>query len=256
MQEPAWLRELIDDEDLAGLFSDDQEEVKSTVRHLVDRAAADLDLEERIVDLLDTSLEHRNDDTSASIWAAVILGEIGSTRAIPILQRGLALEDDELLQDAIAVALLRIGPPALDALMQSADDDAGLPYRRAVYGVLGMVGALEDGGLTRRVADFFESRIAPERRLEPSERAIEELAQAASRTGERRLLGPLREMLEADFGGQNGPLQDAIEWLDENPGGVAFVGAVAPWEERYGWLFEDRARRRAGTGRDDPEDED
>ena len=54
-------------------------------------------------------------------------------------------------------------------------------------------------------------------------------------------------------------LKDAVERLEENADGVPFVRNVSPWEERYGWLFENpgsssTADESADPGSADPRD--
>jgi hypothetical protein len=227
------------DEDLKILFSEDEEEVVRGVRALIARCQVEADLEERLVDLLETSLEHQNDDSSASVWVTVILGEIGSAGALSTLQRSLASDDDEMLQDAAQVALLRIGAPAIEAVMETVEDDSGLVFRRAAYTLLGTVGVLEDEALRQRVADFLEARVEPERRKPLGERAVEEIFQATAQLGMRRHLSLMRKVLREDYHGHNNLIQDALERLEENVDGVAFVGSSPPWEERYASIIRD-----------------
>src|SRR2546425_948737 len=106
--EVPWLRDMVD-ADLEPLFSEDQRVLERTVRSMIRSVVDESDLEGQLVDLLETSLEHQNDDSSASLCATIILGEARSTRAIGVLQRSLASDNDETLQDAASVALLRIG---------------------------------------------------------------------------------------------------------------------------------------------------
>ena len=229
-----WLREMIDDE-FAVLFSDDDEEIARGVRHFVEVARANDAVEARLIDLLDTSFEHSNDDSNASIWAAVILGEIGSVRAISVLRRGLLA--DEVTQDTVQVALLRIGFPAIESMMDSIDEEENPQLNRVAYPLLGMVGVLEDDFMSERVANFLQARIAVERRATKEDSALEQLFQAIARAGDRRQLDTMKEIFHSQYAGNNPALQDAIELLEENVDGVAIGASTPPWEERYGWIF-------------------
>src|SRR5262245_52063586 len=91
-----WLREMVD-EDLLVLFRTDPEALELAVPHLIEVARQDADLEGRLIDLLDQAIAHQNDDSQASLCAAIILGEVPSTRAIPVLARGLSSDADEVL---------------------------------------------------------------------------------------------------------------------------------------------------------------
>lgn len=223
------------------LFSDDHQEIARGVRHFVALAQADDRVAEQLIELVELAIEHGNDDSSAAVWTVVILGEIGEGRAISLLQRALLSDEDEALQDAARVALLRVGSPAIEALIDAIDEGDHPALNRAAYPVLGMVGVLDDALLTERVTDFLQERVEIERRSEDPPRALEELAQAISRVGDRRQLEPLREILREEFSGFNPTIQDSIEQLEENVDGVPIGVTTTPWEERYGWIFEQSA---------------
>jgi hypothetical protein len=238
MGEIPWLREMAPPE-LLVLFSEEEEAVRDAVRDLIQRARQDPDLESQLVDLLDASVEHQNDDTSASLWISVILGECGSEEAIQTLLRALALDADEVLQDAAGVALLRTGATAMESLMDCLEDDASVTLRRAGYGLLGLVGALDDDGLTRRVEDFLEERVRREGAQPHQDSALEETCQAVAQLGSVGLTDLLKTVLTEAFPRGNVAIEDAIAHLEENENATPFVGTLLPWEERYGWLFED-----------------
>ena len=229
-----WLREMVDD-DLLVLFVDDGEEIARAVRHFIALAREKGAVEEQLIDLLEMSLEHLNDESNASMWAIVILGEIGSVRAIPVLRR--ALLADEVLQDSAQIALLRIGSPAVEAVMDAIDEDENPRLNRAAYPLLGMIGVLEDKLMSERVANFLQARVPIERRSEREDSALEELFQAVARIGDRRQLESMKEILREEFSENNPALQDAIELLEENIAGVAIGASTPPWEERYGWVL-------------------
>ena len=255
MDDTPWLQDMIDDEELQTLFTEDEEELQRGVRFLIRRTLEDADLESRLVDLVDLALEHRNDATNASVWATVVLGEARSQLAIGTLERSLAADHDEVLQDAAMVALLRIGTPALEAVMDTVDDDASVILRRAAYGLLGLTAVLEDDLLTERVGEFLKSRIGLERSLDVSEQALEELFTALASLGRRDALDDMHATLREDrHSSQNPALLDALERLENNAEGTAFVGNISPWEERYGWLFGD-LRDAARVRRDEDEED-
>ncbi len=229
-----WLREMVDD-DLLVLFVDDGEEIARAVRHFIALAREKGAVEDQLIDLLEMSLEHLNDDSSASMWAIVILAEIGSVRAIPVLLR--ALLADEVLQDSAQIALLRIGSPAVEAVMDAIDEDENPRLNRAAYPLLGMIGVLEDNLMSERVANFLQARVPIERHSEREDSALEELFQAVARIGDRRQLESMKEILREEFSENNPALQDAIELLEENIAGVAIGASTPPWEERYGWIL-------------------
>ena len=233
-EDSPWLREMVD-ADLLALFSDDDEEIARAVRHFIALAQERGTVEDQLIDLVDTSLEHRNDDSSASMWAIVVLGEIGSVRSIPVLRH--ALLADEVLQDAAQIALLRIGSPALEAIMDAVDEEENPRLNRAAYPLLGMIGVLEDDMMNERVASFLQARLPVERRMAREDSALEELFQAIARIGDRRQLEAMKEILREEFSENNPLLQDAIELLEENVAGVAIGASTPPWEERYGWIL-------------------
>lgn len=234
--EPLELVDLVD-EGLRGLFAEDEEELHREVRGVLSAALEDEEVADNLCDLLEASLQHRNDDSAATLMAAIILGEVRCKRAVPLLVRGLSAEEDEELRDVSIVALLRMGPTALMQVMDAVEEDDFLALNRSAYELLGQTGTLEDPRLVQHVADFLETRIGPERRKPLGESAIENLSSAISRLGDRRQLGALRRVLSEDFHGRNTVLQDACELLEENPSGTAYVPTLAPWEERYGWLY-------------------
>jgi hypothetical protein len=239
------LRELVDDE-LLELFSSNERMAQAAVRHLIRDADGDPTIEERCLDMLENSLEHSNDDTSATVWSVVILGELLSLRAIPYLLEGLRRSEDELLEDASRVAILRIGSPAVLAVMDALDEDeenaAGTDFLRTVYDLLGTVGCLQDPALRVRVIEFLQSRVLVECARAPGNRAIEALFSATARLGDRGQIAVMKRVLRQDYRGRNADIQDSIEILEENTTGLPIV-ASPPWMDRYGWLFEDEAER-------------
>ncbi|MBN1441196.1 MAG: hypothetical protein JXA90_00740 [Planctomycetes bacterium] len=228
------------DEDLLPLFSEDDDAIRSAVRRLVARVPQDAALESELIDALDVSLNEECDETQATAWLAVILGEARSRSAADVLLRAL-LSPDEQVQDAAGIAILRIGTPAVARLLEWVDEDHGAEFNRQAYRLLGETGILKDELLHRRVVQFLEERWPIERRAAREVSAIEELAVAFGRLGHRRQLPQIKELLARAYRGSHFAIEDAIACLEENEHGSPFVPTIAPWEDRYGWIFEDEA---------------
>jgi hypothetical protein len=248
-----WLQEMVDD-DLLGLFSSEPEEVARCARQIVQRATEDPGVLERLIDALRTSVEKRNDDTQASSWIAIILGQIGDPGAQPVLFLALGGED-EPLQEAARDAILLMGSPAIDGLMDELEEeDPGPEMVDAAYRLLGCVGSLEDRALLDRTRDFLLDRVEREAARPREECRIESLFHAAALLGDRRMLAPMDRILKQKFGGKNAAIRDSREMLQENTAGEPFVYDKR-WVEEHRWLFEaDRDSLRVDrAGDQDPE---
>lgn len=253
-EEQPWLREMVDD-DLLDLFSDDERVVRRKVRSVIEESEDDPSLEGRLIDLLDAALELGNDDTQASLWATVILGELRSVRALGALLRSLASDEDEALQDAAHVAILRIGAPAVEGLMEAIESEEDPRLNLPGYELLGAIGFLADEALRSRALGFLESRIEAERAHPAGKGSLESVCMALAYLGDRSQIAALRRVLVEDFHGRSAGIREAIEILEENATGEPIQREANPWEERYGWLFEDegpRHRRRRGGSATDP----
>ena len=107
-----WLCDMIEDEELQVLFSG-QSGRATAWRPLPGGASGRKTrlLERRLIDLVETSLDYRNDGSEATLWATVVLGESAFFRSRwERLTRCLATDDDEMLQEVAGIAVLRIGP--------------------------------------------------------------------------------------------------------------------------------------------------
>ena len=255
-EEVPWLREMVDDE-LLGLFSEEEDEVRRTARNLGLRASSDTAVLEKLVDALRTSIERQNDDTRASLWIALILGEIGDPTTTPILLMALG-SGDEPLQEASRDAILRMGAPAIEALMDEIDEEPGPELTDAGYRLLGYVGSLGDPQLLERVMDFLLGQVDREAAKPPDERRIESLFHAGALLGDRRMLKPMDLVLRERFQGRNAAIRDSREMLAENTAGEPLVYDSPPWIQEHRWLFEGSSRvRRGGPDQeDDAEEED
>lgn len=240
--EVPWLRDMVDD-DLQILFVEDGAKQKRAVRHFIRASQDDPDVEQRLIELLETAVEEGNDDSSASLLVAIVLGEARSERAIPALVRSLASDADETLQDAAGVALLRIGGLAVRKLMEAMEESEDTALLRPAYNLLGQVGVLEDHQVNESVRDFLRDRVERERGRPPAESVLEELFRASALLGDRRQLPLLLEVLRTDYHGRHAGLQDVREMLEENSEGLPFVANPPPWVSRYGWLHEDQRQQ-------------
>ena len=233
------LKDLVDEPELSGLFSDDRQDIARTVRGLVNSALEDGDVQGRLADALEVAVDENLGEDEAALWIVAILAESRSQAAIHTLLRSFALEDEESLSQASGIALLRIGVPALEALMEWIDEEPGLDLRRQTYGLLGDCGALEEKEYIEEIREFLRTRIARELGKPAGERALEEAAAAIARLGDYGFLDDLRRIFIKDYGGVNPGLQDSIELLEENPESIPFIPTISPWEECYGWIFEE-----------------
>lgn len=245
-----WLREMVDDE-LLGLFGDEKAEVARCARNLATRAVSDSSVLDLLIEALRASIIHRNDETQASIWIALILGEIGDPSSLPVLILGLGGED-ESIQEAARDAILMIGPAGIEALMEEMEEEEpGPELIEAGYRLLGMAGNFNDPVLRERVMDFLADRVELEVAKPPGECRIESLFHASSLLGDRRMLQVMDRILRERFGGRNTAIQDYREMLSENTGGDPLIYDGPPWIVESRWLFEEdlessRVRGRRG----------
>ncbi len=233
------LKDLLDEPELLCLFTEDRQQLKEAVRDLVNRALEDGDIQGRLVDALELAIDENLGEEEAVLWIIAILAESRSQGAIHTLLRSFALEEEESLSQASGIALLRIGVPALEALMEWVDEEPGLDLRRQTYSLLGDCGIIEEQEYLEEIREFLRARIARELTKPAGEGALEEAATASARLGDHGFLDMLRRIFRENYGGMNPSLQDAIELLEENPEAVPFVPTISPWEESYGWVFED-----------------
>ena len=232
-------KDLVSEPELLCLFTEDREEIAHAVRGLVDRALEDGDFQGLLADALETAVDENLGEDEAVLWIVAVLAEVRSQAAIHTLLRSFAMEDEESLSHACGIALLRIGVPALEALMEWIDEEPGLGLRRQTYRLLGDCGVLEEKNYVKDVREFLRERITRELSRPIAERAVEEAAAASARLGDYGHLDELRGIFMEDYAGVNPSLQDSIELLEENPEGVPFVPSITPWEESYGWVFEE-----------------
>ncbi len=255
-----WLRDMVDDE-MLGLFSEGSHHVARTARTLVALSADDPVIADKLIDALETSLEHGNDDTQATVYISLILGEIRSRDAVPILLRALGGED-ETVQQAAEDALLKIGAPSIYPLMDGYEEEPNAQFTEAGYRLLGNVGGLNDEDLLQRARDFLLERVQTEEVTPRSEHAIERLFHASALLGDRRMMPIMDRVLRTRFRGLNAAIQDSRDMLSENAQGIPIVHDKLPWVEPHRWLFDEdlesaRVKRRPRTdeGEDSSDEE-
>ncbi len=232
MEDFKWLRERVNDEEILLLFTAVGDDLRRAVGYVMERASRRSSVENTLIELLEQAVDEGVDDTEGSVWIALILGELQSRRAVPVLLRALACEDETLAEAAVD-AIQRIGEPAFDAVMEALEETQSLEFELACYRALQGAGAWEHPYLLQEVKDFLLDRLS-RRELHPT--AYENLALTLARLGERRALDPIRTVLSEKFHNVNSALQDAVEMLEENEAGVPYGVTIPSWEERLEWI--------------------
>jgi len=232
-------RDLAEEPHLLSLLSDDRQEIAQSVRSLVDRCLEDGDFQASLTDTIETAVEEGCGDDQAVLWIVAALAEARSQNAIHALLRSFAMEEEESLSHAAGIALLRIGVPAIEALMEWIDEEPGADLRKLTYRLLGDCGMLDEQDYVENVKEFLRARVLREQAREPGEQATEEAIAAAARLGDYEFLDHLREIFTQSFNSKNTSIQDSIETLQENPEGLPFIPTISAWEENFGWIFEE-----------------
>ncbi|MFN0060860.1 MAG: HEAT repeat domain-containing protein [Planctomycetota bacterium] len=235
---------LNDDEDIRGelderlleLFDEDLDSQRAAVFELLDRIRAEDDLEDALIDALDASISEGGDITMGTCWIAVILGEFGSIRAVPLLKE-LLFSEDEVLVAAAVRSLRKIGDPAFQHVLDALENDEleGDAFAAALQVLEGI--AIHDLPLTRH---HIEERLlrfvqAPRRERE-GERRAEAAALSLARLGVRRAIEAIEHAHTVIYRRSNSFLQEALELLNEHPNGVPCV-AEKEWFEEFRWAF-------------------
>ncbi|MBI4582624.1 MAG: hypothetical protein HY717_01130 [Planctomycetes bacterium] len=246
-----WLREMVP-EALEGLFQENDAEIPRTVQRLVEHMDYDRNLETQLIETLQTAVEQHNDDTQGAIWIALILGEKQCHPAIPLLLTALGEEEDEELQAAAGIALLKMGSQGVESLIESLEEESpSVGLLQAGCRLLGHVGYLDDPDLRQRAMDFLLERLEAEKRRPGADLLIENIASALAELGDRRAIPALQAIFQERFQENNVALQDALEMLEENLNGQARTGDFIPGEEDYRWAFEaepeSQAKKKAGA---------
>ena len=248
MTDTPWLREMVEEE-LEELFSPDKHTVQRSVQRILDRLPFDrAGLDADLIEALQISVDEHNDDTDASLWIALILGQAGITRAIPILIHCLGNTDDDEMRQASGVALLKMGPSGLEQLLAYLEEEEpSIGLSVAAYEILPGVTCLDDPELTARVIEFLRERVELDAGRPGAARLIEQAAAALARLGDRHAIASLEKLLSSESFANNGILEDALDMLQENEKGLPISYEVIPGSEDFEWLFDfepDATRKR------------
>ncbi|HAK95741.1 MAG TPA: hypothetical protein DCM87_12280 [Planctomycetes bacterium] len=235
MNDDRWLREIADDDEVSLLFTAAGDDLLRAIEVCIELAGRRSAVERRLIELLELAVDEGLDDSSGAVWIALVLGEIQSRPAVPVLVRALAASDETLAEAGID-AIKRIGEPAFDALMQALDGAEEPEFEHAAYQAIEGVATWEHPYMLDEVRDFLLDRV---RQPAIGARSIEDAALVLARLGDRRALPVLKKILGNRFKGLNPALQDAIEMLQENNDGVPLASAAIPWQERVRWLAGD-----------------
>lgn len=229
-----WLRETVD-ERLLGLFSEQPELIQKTVGNLVHECLVDPEIEEMISDTLAASIESGNDETTGTVWLAVILGEVRSQDAVGSLVQALTV-DDEMLQAAAARSLRRIGARAFEMLLDVIADDEVDPDMFVVSAsclrglTLYNLPELQDRAesLLRQYLVHVDGSRDGLRRAEAAALALARLGVADARE-------LVEHALKTAGGNANGFLEDALEMMDEHPDGIPV--SDREWDDEFRWAL-------------------
>ena len=228
-------RDMADDEELSILFTAAGNDLVRAIEDCIELAGRRSAFERRLIELLELAVDEGLDDPAGAVWIALILGEIQSRPAIPALIRALT-GSDEALAEAGVDAIMRIGEPAFEAIMQALDGAEEPEFEHAAYQALAGAAAWEHPYLLEEVRDFLLERL---KRPALGARSLEDAGLALARLGDRRALPVLKRILKERFKGLNPALQDAIEMLQENAAGVPIATVVTQCMERERWLTRD-----------------
>lgn len=237
------------DERLQGLFDDDPAVQHRTVWELIERVPTEPDLEEALLETLELSFSEWTDDTQATLWIAVILGELRTERAVPLLARGLG-SDDEPVVAAVVRALRRIGAPAYDYLLEQLDDDAFAiePWRAAVTALEGVRGEAAPPGLRETVEERLITLLHRPVDDRESVYRAEQAALSLARIGVPRAKEPIERLHNEVLGRANSFLQEALDILAEHPEGTP-LSSDLEWTDEFRWVAD------ADPGGELPDDE-
>lgn len=236
-----WLKDEVD-ERLEGLFSDEPDDVRGTIRELVDQAQTDPEIEELLADTLQSALDQGNDDTMGSAWIGLILGEIGSEEGIAPLLGSISSDDEVLAANAIR-ALQRIGRPALEAILDRMEEDEEIDAAAFAAGAEVLEGVrLHDlPDLSQRIEDVFLEHLQHIRQILTPDitlsghalRRLETASLTLARLGVAAAHDDIKHFAEEHCDGMNSFLQEALEILEEQPAGIPPRDSSWETEFRY-----------------------
>lgn len=251
MENDPWLRDDADPQ-LEGLFAEDPQVVGGAIRDLLDCASEDPEVEELLVETLQRSLDEENDDTLATSWLILMLGELRSGEALGPLILALSSDDETLVSGAVR-ALHKLGRPAFEAVLERLEEDPDIDAASYVAGTQVLEGvALHDApDLRERVEDTLRGHLIATRttvgaspapplssetlqKTEAAALALAHLGHAAA--------GPEIEALLTEVCPGNAFVEEAKEILAERPEGTP--QSLPSWQTELRWAF-------GGVGDDD-----
>ena len=224
------------DERLQDLFEEDLDNQRAAVFEILDRTREEPDLEDALIEALDASISEGGDATMGTCWIAVILGELGSTRAVPLLKE-LLLCDDEVLVAAAVRSLRKIGDPAFQHVLESLEENEieGDGFAAALQVLEGI--GLHDLPLTRHnIEERLMSYVQAPRKGREGEQRAEAAALSLARLGVKRAKEAIEHAHTFTYRRSNSFLQEALDILTEHPAGLPCV-AAKEWYDEFRWAF-------------------
>jgi HEAT repeat protein len=183
-------------------------------------AAAGEDAVAPLLELLD-SMEPDEDDWTP-LWIAVTLGETRSVRAVPALLRMLELPEGDVLSEAAAESLAKVGKPALPLLLPFAGNAPSWEVRQYAYAAIGLIP--DDESLRFLIAA-----------LDRDAMLWSSLAMALADLGDARALPALKALLPKCDEREAPAVSEAIAILEGRQPPYP-KQHTRDWQERYGWL--------------------
>ena len=137
-----------------------------TMRTLIEECRRDPGVEAELVEELEAQLQDAKDPDHFDTvlwWLVIILGEVKSEKAIPLLLRCFDFEEYDFLCEITQKALTRIGEKAAKAIMNWMDTEPRWDSRLYAYGILENVLDYADASLLDEVKEFLKKRVLIEK---------------------------------------------------------------------------------------------
>ena len=217
------------------LFDDDSHTVVEACLGLVKVVFDDPELEQELIELLETTLDEGEGFCSGVLCSVLLLGEVRSAPATTVILRCLQ-QDDEVLQRASIRTMQRIGSPAFDAVIEFLRD-LELDGELAALAIECLEGvSLHDLPQSREaIEDCLRTDLA--RSQIPVQRT-EATALALAHLGVVEAIEIIERVLDRDFPDGNAFITDALELLRDHPQGLSGI-AEDPIENVLRWLGEE-----------------
>ncbi len=238
MKPTPWLREEADDR-LQGLFAENLDTVHKAVRDLVERCLLDPEIEELLIETLQAAISQGNDETQASVWMTVVLGELESREAVPVLVQALSFHD-EMVSMAAVHSLRRIGLPAFEALLEILDGEGlnGDTFT-AMAGVLRGVTLHDYPQILEQVESALLRYVIHPPQGRDGYRCMETAALTLARMGVARARQPIERVLKDRYDSVHAYLQEALDILEEHPQGIP-CDRNDSWDGEFRWAAGDQ----------------